>query len=117
MTPPPPPRPSPLDHSFTHPQVIIANGHFVVLGWSERTLFLLAEAAQMLSDRDEQGGEFVGWLGGDGRNPAPVVPSLIPHVYVWPSSGEIVVLTEMDEQQMLSEVAIVYPDWRRSGCV
>jgi len=66
----------------SHNKVIIANGHFVVLGWSERTLFLLAEAAQMLSDRDEQG-------------------------------GEIVVLTEMDEQQMFSEVAIVYPDWRR----
>ena len=77
-----PPAAPPLAHSFTHPQVIIANGHFVVLGWSERTLFLLAEAAQMLSDRDEQG-------------------------------GEIVVLTELDEQQMLSEVNIVYPDWRK----
>ena len=62
---------------------IIANDHLVVLGWSEKTLFLLAEAAQMLSDRAERG------------------------------TLTMVILSEMNALEMKAEVKIVYPDWRK----
>jgi hypothetical protein len=62
---------------------IIANDHLVVLGWSEKTLFLLAEAAQMLSDRAERG------------------------------TQTMAILSEMNALEMKAEVKIVYPDWRK----
>ena len=35
---------------------VVANGHTVVIGWSEKTLFLLGELAEMLQRGPQQGG-------------------------------------------------------------
>ena len=40
-------------------QMIVASGHLVVLGWSEKTLFLVGELAQMLTDGPDRGGHVV----------------------------------------------------------
>lgn len=38
---------------------IVANGHTVVLGWTDKTLFLLGELADMMTDSAEGGGNIV----------------------------------------------------------
>ena len=78
----------------TH-NTIIANHHVVVLGWTDKTLFLLEELAQMLHDsrKDEAG----------------VVERLVRGAG---GSGEIVVLGEAAQEDMMTEIRMAFPTWK-----
>ena len=77
-----------------HHNTIIANGHVVVLGWTDKTLFLLEELAQMLHDsRQDEAGLLERLVRGHG------------------GSGQIVVLGEAAQEDMLTEIRMAFPTW------